>query len=548
MCRERTRFFIPKPPSSATTTTMLLKYSQDRKQGKATDVVRVGLLDLPTELLIEVLKYLRHHDLLRCQEVCRTLHDLVRDCVELQYIIELAADNLVDGSRKPGSPSTAERLQLLLDRRRRWRELDWTQKVVVPIPGQCQAYELVGGTFAKSMSTTNAESWAGPRHLNVTWLPTRDTPAHSIIRNDLGIPTRDFAIDPSQDLIALVEMDHGPMTLLKIHIRTISTNKQHPQAAKPCLIAPVPFTIGTCFIQIVQDVVGMFFWLHEPSLLVWNWRTAEVLVLCTAIDLPRGTWDFAFLSNRAYLVTSIGGNGSLELYTFGPDCFPVASPRHAVTLRLPEIKQGRAVINISTHSAPFLGGDATENVPFTASQDDRIHVMTITYGERHQRFHLFVKNSFLLSLITDKKRTLEWDEWGPENTRFFEHSTQFQWLRYVHGQRVVLPPAPPRPDTERMMCVLDFNVHPKRVRDPSAASPAAPRDHVYGYQVSADPTKAEAGTLFRRDVYTKLPYAVSHRNGIGFYTGFMIDDQRIIGMKESALAEGNFKDIDVFTF
>lgn len=134
------------------------------------------------------------------------MHDVVAGYVELQYIIELAADNLIDGSRKPGSPSTAERLNLLLDRRKRWRELNWTQSVVVPIPGQCQAYEFVGGTFAKSMGS-GGDNWVGSKHLNVTWLPTRDKAAKSLIRDDLGVPTRDFAIDPSQDLIALVETD-----------------------------------------------------------------------------------------------------------------------------------------------------------------------------------------------------------------------------------------------------------------------------------------------------------------------------------------------------
>lgn len=141
--------------------------------------------------------------------MCRLLRDIVDSCIELRYLIELAADNLVDGSRKPGSPNTAERLDLLLDRRRRWRELDWTKRVTVPLPGQCQAYEFVGGTFSKSMS---ADGWSGSKHLNVTWLPGREGEQKTVIREDLGVPTKDFAIDPSQDLIALVEMDEQYVT------------------------------------------------------------------------------------------------------------------------------------------------------------------------------------------------------------------------------------------------------------------------------------------------------------------------------------------------
>jgi hypothetical protein len=129
------------------------------------------------------------------------LRNVVNDCVELQYIIELAADNMIDGPRKPGTLCTAERLSLLLERRQRWRDLDWAKRVTVPIPGQCQAYELVGGSFAKAMGR-NGES----NQLNTTSLPTRSKPASTILRDDLGVTTRDFAIDPSQDLLALLEM------------------------------------------------------------------------------------------------------------------------------------------------------------------------------------------------------------------------------------------------------------------------------------------------------------------------------------------------------
>lgn len=341
---------------------------------------------------------------------------------------------------------------------------------------------------------------------------------------------------------------------IKVHMRTISKNEKHPLAAKECLNAPIPFQVGTCFIQIVNDVVGMFFWLHGPGLLVWNWRSGEMLVVChplgglgalplahlpphlqqfrSGFDLPPGAWDFAFLSDRAFLLTSTDGNGSIELFTFGPERFEVAPPRHVVTLRLPEAKEGHAIGNFSTHSSPFLGGPITEDVPFTASQDDRIHVMTLTYGERQQRFHLFVKNSFLLSLISDKKKTLEWEDWGHAHTRFFEHNVQFQWLRYVHGQRVILPPVLPSPDSkESMMFVLDFHVLPKRLHDPAHDLPRPEHSYGWGHHVSLEPSIVEAGPLFKRDVISTLPYSVSHRRGDLRYTGFMIDDQRIIGMK-----------------
>lgn len=132
--------------------------------------------------------------------MCVTFRDVVQQSLELQYKIELAADGMVDGL--PGLMSTAERLQLLLERRRAWRRLDWKKVVAVPIRGACQAYELVGGVFAKTMAV-DIES--GSRHLVASWLPSQNDPGHTIVQEDLGLPTRDFAIDPTQDLIALVD-------------------------------------------------------------------------------------------------------------------------------------------------------------------------------------------------------------------------------------------------------------------------------------------------------------------------------------------------------
>ena len=78
----------------------------------------------------------------------------------------------------------------------------------MPVPGACQAYELVDGVFAKSMNGAPLHG-PGSHHVNTTWLPTRSQRGHSLIREDIGVATRDFAIDPSQDLVAYVDANNG---------------------------------------------------------------------------------------------------------------------------------------------------------------------------------------------------------------------------------------------------------------------------------------------------------------------------------------------------
>ena len=40
---------------------------------------------------------------------------------------------------------------------------------------------------------------------------------------------------------------------------------------------------------------------------------------CLESDLPTSAYDFAFLSNRAYMVTVAHGQGHIEIYTFSAD-------------------------------------------------------------------------------------------------------------------------------------------------------------------------------------------------------------------------------------
>ena len=64
--------------------------------------------------------------------------------------------------------------------------------------------------FAKSVNFLGGHlGWgAGSRHFVAAFLPTRDRETvPKVERQDLGVPARDFAIDPSQDLIALVDID-----------------------------------------------------------------------------------------------------------------------------------------------------------------------------------------------------------------------------------------------------------------------------------------------------------------------------------------------------
>lgn len=67
---------------------------------------------------------------------------------------------------------------------------------------------------------------------------------------------------------------------IKVYLHTISTNKTHPDASEAVLTAPALQQPGVCFVRIVEDVIGLFFWLQNPGLIIWDWRTGVTAVVC----------------------------------------------------------------------------------------------------------------------------------------------------------------------------------------------------------------------------------------------------------------------------
>lgn len=252
---------------------------------------------------------------------------------------------------------------------------------------------------------------------------------------------------------------------------TISSHKPHPEAANPIIshTCGIPFVMTNSFIAIAEDVLAIFFWTENPGLVIWNWKSGIPLVVrvtaifsvCTCIDslakyvtdyggLPPGIWDFSFISNRAFILTSRDLNGSIEIYAFRD---PPTNPAliQIASLRLPALQPTITPALFSTHSGPFTCDSPSANCaalkekPFTVSKRSRIHAMCIQYlnpgghVDRRFRFFFFVKNDFFLKFVNESgrgdlegvkpPRILNWGEWGVENTRFMAYGMQPRWLR-----------------------------------------------------------------------------------------------------------------------
>ncbi|KAG1834914.1 hypothetical protein DFJ58DRAFT_821238 [Suillus subalutaceus] len=504
------------------------------------DSETLTLILLPSELLIEILRHVDGQSISRCSSVCRKLNRVIDSSTELQYHIELALDCMLDGPRS--TVTVAERLEQLRTLRRAWTLFEWKKEVQVP---------MHGGVFAKTSSPAGIHNQSGPRKFISSWLPSSSDPGHTLVRKDIGISTRDFAIDPSQDLIALVQCDDdfvNNSSYTDVHIRTISSNVKHPEASSPVIRTLTQSTMTSAFIQIVDDVIGMMFWMEfeNPRITIWNWKTGQILVDRDGDDLPSHISDFSFISNRAYMITIRTDGGSIQVFTFGEKQHEIV---HVASLSLPPMKSTH-LVHCTIHTGPFVAR-CLPNTPFWTNQEERMYVLSVQYVQvdmnvpsARPRFFLFFKNNTPLRYIRKYREQGEtnplevpWEEWGPRESRMLHHQVPYQWLRYVHGYRVVFPLQ------SGNMQVLDFNVR-KTKRHVFPQQP----DSKASIEVIDYPSIILSDGIFSGPVETSLPYRVCRRDELKGFSGVMIDEQRLIGLKSPSFADGDIKDLYVFVF
>ena len=168
------------------------------------------LISLSAELIIMILSLLDGKSLSNCTAVrvprivryiarswgaqtCKTLHDIVSGTLELQYAIELAVAGCEDGS---SDLSVAERYDRLLAHQEAWEKLDWTSEYDIPARngGQVDINDSVLAENEDSHTLVFHRLPSQLRGVEASEWTFRVDP-----------PIRDFAIDPSQDLLVVIE-------------------------------------------------------------------------------------------------------------------------------------------------------------------------------------------------------------------------------------------------------------------------------------------------------------------------------------------------------
>ncbi|KAF8171485.1 hypothetical protein BJ912DRAFT_119968 [Pholiota molesta] len=367
-------------------------------------------------------------------------------------------------------------------------------------------------------------------------LPTAsNAKAHALQRSSIGISAANFTMDPTQDLMVILEEGDAPHSL---HIRSISTNSIHPQAHQSPLQwsnHPDPYinvvTDNPVMIQIACNILAIFFHntMRETQVRVWDWTTSD-LILDTAISsdpsLLASINNFRLLDSTCFLITCRSDFGSIRLYRLArPKRHETtAQAIHLVTLHFPPTAPGVYIRGFQSEAGP-IEANPLLNEPFSIHNDDRLHFFTVVYnhevadqhGREDSTLNLFLHQRLLLKYARqvqngDLARDIYWAEWGPLNTRFTYTPISRSSKRYIHGQRAIYSEGEIDGLYRRSVTIADFSLaavlFAKGMLDMPSPAPSS-KGKPPGTLLLSSTIRTGDVPIFLDDVETHLPCVAS---------------------------------------
>ncbi|KAI0372456.1 hypothetical protein BV20DRAFT_940120 [Pilatotrama ljubarskyi] len=507
---------------------------------------------LPPELLASILLELDLRSLVRCRRVCILLKDIIDQDVRVQYQIELAAAGMEDGP--PSTLTAADRLRMLKARQEAWDRLAWTSREEVAM-ARGGVWELYGGVLAQA---------EGTRTLVFKQLPsaTRGIEGREWRIEDVGVDIRDFGMDPSQDLLVIMEnrreqlADRTGMSC-SVHLKSLTTGQPHPAAPRPALVAHVPQRGHyTYAIQVSESYVGILMTNHDgdhAELLIWNWKTGQRHLHLTGSDLA----SFSFLTSRHVLLASLPTMELDENNVFHGDDprlliidLERTSGEHEIdfndldylcAFHYPAIADSFATVAMSIRSDPAPNWTPSPDlqVPFHIARQDRLFVITlgVIQGNLHALplISLVPSSTFLACIDSiapeETGRVFEWSEWGPKGSRLVPgpptHTSV--WVCYVYGMTFAMSM---RQGSQRAIVTFDFNplaVRRAQAQEQEMSGSEGDRNSI----IIDDDRIFRPENIFKEEVRTALPHLIRKTSpfgaeGEGHFDAVMISEDSLV--------------------
>ncbi|KAF9473110.1 hypothetical protein BDN70DRAFT_925343 [Pholiota conissans] len=450
--------------------------------------MRVCILDIPQELLTRILCGLDAVSLLKFAMTCKYSCKLYEESSILQYIVELYLNGVHDPditsllSRPVSYPDLINKLH---DFRKAWTSPKWNLCQSLEMESPSIPFEYVSGLLVQCSDDSLEIATLYPELSN-----------DRTINRTTNFPVEQcyFAVDPSQDLIVLIENDKSLIPVNKsrkayIHIHTLSSDSPHPLARQS---APLEFNISRIpntsdnngmhdtQLQIVHNILMLQFRKGRPFIdgtlailrvLIWDWTTSKLILNISSSAeegaiLPLEYCQVSLLTPDYFFTTYPAESGAIRFYRLQSDTesspeLP-SSPIHLATLHFPPVYR-----NLRMEAGPIETQPTSTREPFVLNDEDRIHAFSLDYiycdddGQWHSAMpiSMYLHQRVLMTYCTAawatytktlkgqySKLQVPWAEWGPQNTRIVFPSGTLAYPgrlnmlnSFVHGQRVMCP-------------------------------------------------------------------------------------------------------------
>ncbi|KAG8742724.1 hypothetical protein FRC10_000998 [Ceratobasidium sp. 414] len=333
---------------------------------------------LPVDILLSIFAYSPPASVRWCQQVCRSLRDLISTNDYLQYILQLDAC----GYAEPLHPRTdlgyTEKIRILREHNARWSD----PTIVTPVHHELPSYRvvdvdaLVKGTFMWCQTVASKDC------IRIVFYQLPSTNRGTGFKQwsiDLENEYDGFWIDPEQDLLVAAGARSGwpsPESYY-IHLRSMSTNKPHPRAATDlsvlCYTPPSYSWHNGWRIRIYDHLLAGLFHLDVGTdIMIWDWTTGRELTHLALGD-DGVHHSFELLSESSFVICrsshspdidrDFPGNtiGWLRIYQFDPQALASTQATHVASFALPDGTSANWGLTLKLHSAPMVSSLGTRS-------------------------------------------------------------------------------------------------------------------------------------------------------------------------------------------
>ncbi|KZT36721.1 hypothetical protein SISSUDRAFT_1034618 [Sistotremastrum suecicum HHB10207 ss-3] len=354
----------------------------------------------------------------------------------------------------------SQALDVLRSRQRNWKTMEYETHERLPLVGTLSNSALCRGVFARALpsAATLLHSWYLRRYdrLDIVNLfsETRLVPSWGLRS---PFPFREFTMDPGQDLVVFVRLH---LTNFQIALCAMTLGAFHPEAPVPTFDFVSQHQVPIVHIQILGSLLAVmdsssnrltFGQSTVETLSIINWKTGKFIFKRYWPAMDR--ISFRLISESHFLLLSCPLDHTSFKRIPSIQIFSISNAQHPIrTYLLPVPSANYIIRTVGIHSAltSTYSPDSKfpqASLPFMLPGHPQILVFSLSLQARHhpfdppKHFTFVCLRDFFIKSIQNAPSTdiVEWDTWGPRNTRFFGQGLPLHQRRNMHGYRLALP-------------------------------------------------------------------------------------------------------------